>query len=89
VYTVELDLELRQRQELSLSPQLLEAMEILQMNTHELRGYILREMQENPVLEAEQTSPPYEDAALLARKLEWLDSLPGRRAEAAVAADDF
>jgi DNA-directed RNA polymerase specialized sigma54-like protein len=32
---VELELELRQRQELSLSPQLLEAMEILQMNTYD------------------------------------------------------
>jgi RNA polymerase sigma-54 factor len=63
-------------------------MEILQMNTYELRGFILREIQENPVLEAEQTSPPYEDAALLERRLEWLSSLPERRAVAAVEADD-
>ena len=86
--TVELELELTQRQELSLSPQLLEAIEILQMNTYELRGYILREMQENPVLEMEQTSPPYEDAALLLRKLEWLGSLPERRADAVARDDD-
>ena len=79
MFAVGLDLELLQRQELSLSPQLLQAMEILQMNTYDLRGFIQKEAQENPVLEAEHVKTPDEDAALFSRKLLWLAGQPQRR----------
>jgi RNA polymerase sigma-54 factor len=85
---VGLNLEMTQKQELSLTPQLLQSMEILQMNTCDLRSFLMRELQENPVLEAEQTSPPYEDAALLTRKIEWLESQPERRQGPATEGED-
>jgi RNA polymerase sigma-54 factor len=85
---LELELKTAQRQELSLSPQLLQAMEILRMNASDLCSFIQTELQENPVLEAELNSAPYEDAALLHRKLEWLNSQPGRRQSSVIAGDD-
>lgn len=83
-----LNLEMTQKQDLALTPLLIQSMEILQMNTCDLRSFLLRELQENPVLEAEQTSPPYEDAALLTRKLEWLESQPERRQDSAAEEED-
>lgn len=71
---MELGLNLRQTQ--TLSPQMMQAMEILQMGSQELLEYIQETLQENPVLEAEETRHPQESAedALLRRKLEWLES---------------
>ncbi|MDO4749442.1 MAG: RNA polymerase factor sigma-54 [Eubacteriales bacterium] len=83
-----LKLELNQKQELTLSPQLLEAMQVLQMNTCDLQGFLLHELQENPVLEAERISPPSEDAEQLVRRLQWLDNQPRRRHETVSSADD-
>jgi len=83
-----LELELKQKQELALSPQLLEAMQILQMNTCDLRSFLLRELQENPVLEADHISPPHEDAEHLVQRLQWLESQPHRRHETNAANDD-
>jgi RNA polymerase sigma-54 factor len=71
---MELGLDLRQAQ--TLSPQMMQAMEILQMGSQELLEYIQETLQENPVLESEETWQRQEDPenALLRRKLEWLAS---------------
>lgn len=71
---MELGLNLRQTQ--TLSPQMMQAMEILQMGSQELLEYIQEVLQENPVLEAEETRHSQENPedALLRRKLEWLES---------------
>ena len=42
------------RQELKLTPQLLQSMEILQMNSQELAEYLNRAAEENPLLEQEE-----------------------------------
>ena len=41
------------RQELKLTPQLLQSMEVLQMNVQDLAEYLSRASEENPLLEAE------------------------------------
>jgi RNA polymerase sigma-54 factor len=71
---MELGLDLRQAQ--TLSPQMMQAMEILQMGSQELLEYIQETLQENPVLESEESRQSQEDPedALLRRKLEWLAS---------------
>jgi RNA polymerase sigma-54 factor len=71
---MELGLDLRQAQ--TLSPQMMQAMEILQMGSQELLEYIQEALQENPVLENEEARQSQEDPedALLRRKLEWLAS---------------
>lgn len=61
------------RQELKLTPQLLQSMEILQMNSQELLDYLGRVTEENPLLE--QECPPdlrsaYEE---LRQKASWID----------------
>lgn len=71
---MELGLDLKQTQ--TLSPQMMQAMEILQMSSQELLEYIQETLQENPVLESEEARQLHESAedALLRRKLEWLNS---------------
>ena len=71
---MELGLNLKQTQ--TLSPQMMQAMEILQMGSQELLEYIQETLQENPVLESEERRQPEEspEDALLRRKLEWLES---------------
>ena len=71
---MELGLDLKQTQ--TLSPQMMQAMEILQMGSQELLEYIQEAVQENPVLETEDARQPQEspEDALLRRKLEWLAS---------------
>lgn len=71
---MELGLNLKQTQ--TLSPQMMQAMEILQMGSQELLEYIQETLQENPVLESEERRQPQESTedALLRRKLEWLES---------------
>ena len=44
------------RQDLKLTPQLLQSMEILQMNSQELLEYLNRVSEENPVVEQEDSS---------------------------------
>lgn len=46
------------RQELKLTPQILQSMEVLQMSSQELREYLARVTEENPVLDAEEPVPP-------------------------------
>lgn len=46
------DLKLEQSQKLIMTPELRQAIELLQLNTVELRDYINRELEENPMLES-------------------------------------
>ena len=68
---MELGLDIRQTQ--TLSPQVMQSMEILQMGSQELLEYIEELLQENPVLESEAMDS-CEDMALLRRKMDWLRS---------------
>ena len=61
------------RQELKLTPQLLQSMEILQMNSQELLEYLGKISEENPLVEQEDASAlrsAYED---LRQKASWID----------------
>lgn len=69
-----MELGLTQKQTQTLSPQMIQSMEILQMGTQELLEYIGGVLQENPVLEAQDPCGAPEPAADLPRRLEWLES---------------
>jgi RNA polymerase sigma-54 factor len=68
---VELNLSIKQTQ--TLSPQLMQTMEILQMSTLELKDYVEQLAQENPVMDLEDAHPP-EEFTIVRRKLEWLEA---------------
>ena len=61
------------RQELKLTPQLLQSMEILQMNAQELLEYLNRVTEENPVLEQEDSAELRQSYEELRQKASWLD----------------
>lgn len=69
---MELNMNLRQTQ--TLSPQMLQSMEILQMGSQELLEYIEETVQENPVLEMDERAGSQDSFELMRRKLEWLES---------------
>ena len=69
---MELIMSMKQTQ--TLSPQMMQSMEILQMGSQELLEYIQDQVQENPVLEMEEKYGKGDDTAVLQRKLEWLES---------------
>lgn len=52
----------------------MQSMEILQMGSQELLEYIEEAVQENPVLEPEETYDKQDEFSVLRRKLEWLES---------------
>lgn len=66
------------RQQLKLTPQLMQSMEVLQMNSQELLEYLGRLTEENPLLEREDV-PDLRDAYQeLRQKAVWIDAgLPG------------
>ncbi len=66
---VQLKTELRQ--ELKLTPQLLQSMEVLQMASQELLEYISRCAEENPLLD--QSDPPETAYEALRRQASWID----------------
>ena len=68
------ELNLTQKQTQTLSPQMMQSMEILQMGSQELLEYIEEAVQENPVLEPEERYDRADESDLLRRKLEWLES---------------
>ena len=70
----ELSLNPMLRQELKLTPQLLQSMEILQMNAQELLDYLSRTGEENPVIEQEESQEMLLAYAQLQQKVSWLDS---------------
>ena len=49
------ELTIEQTQKLSMTPELIQAIQILQFNNQELTDYVQNELLENPVLEAEKT----------------------------------
>ena len=53
---VKLQMDQQLRQEQRLTPQLMQSMELLQMNSQELLEYLNRISEENPMLEQEDTS---------------------------------
>ena len=69
---MELNMSMKQTQ--TLSPQMMQSMEILQMGSQELLEYIENQVQENPVLEMEEKYGGQDEASVLQRKLEWLES---------------
>ena len=69
---MELSMSMKQTQ--TLSPQMMQSMEILQMGSQELLEYIQDQVQENPLLEMEEKYGKGDDTAVLQRKLEWLES---------------
>lgn len=69
-----MELNLSQKQVQTLSPQMMQSMEILQMGSQELLEYIEEAVQENPVLEPEERYDHQDESAILRRKLEWLES---------------
>lgn len=66
------------RQELKLTPQLLQSMEVLQMTSQELLAYIGRMAEENPLLD--QSDPPEAAYEELRRQALWIDGGLGNRA---------
>ena len=68
---MDLALELKQTQR--LSPQMIQTMEILQMDTVELQEYVEKALLENPVLEHEPAAETAPDAELWS-KLRWLEA---------------
>ena len=66
---MELSLQMKQTQK--LSPQIIQAMEILQMGSQELQEYVDELLLENPVLERKEAEDRAGADELL-RKMEWL-----------------
>jgi len=71
---MKLDMGQHLRQEQHLTPQLLQSMEVLQMNSQELLEYINRAADENPMLEREEASVLRAEYEQLSRRISWLDS---------------
>ena len=69
-----MELNMVQKQTQSLSPQMMQSMEILQMGSQELLAYIEEVVQENPVLDAEDRYDRRDEVSVLKRKLEWLEA---------------
>lgn len=61
------------RQELKLTPQLMQSMEVLQMNSQELLEYIGKLTQENPLIEQEDSSDLRSAYEELRQKASWVD----------------
>lgn len=61
------------RQQIKLSPQILQSMEILQMNSQELLEYLGKLVEENPLLEQEDAHALREDYEVLRQKACWID----------------
>ena len=67
-----LSLKTELRQELKLTPQLLQSMEVLQMTSQELLEYLGRAVEENPLLEQEDR-PALDAYEELRHKANWID----------------
>ena len=78
-------LEIRQGQSLVMTPQLQQAIKLLQLSNLELAEYCEAELERNPMLERDdREGAPVADAAAGAA-----ESAPGERADEALARDDF
>ena len=69
-----LSLKTELRQELKLTPQLLQSMEVLQMNSQELLDYLGRLSEENPTLELSDSTDLRSAYESLRQRASWLDA---------------
>lgn len=66
------------RQQMKLTPQLLQSIELLQMNSQELLSYLGRMAEENPTLELQDTPDMADSLVRLRQRAAWLDAgVPG------------
>ena len=72
------DITLQHQLRQELSPQLLQSVKLLQMNSQELTDYLNRLREENPLLETEDSHRREYEA--LRRKVSWLDAGPAAQA---------
>jgi len=77
-------LELRQGQSLVMTPQLQQAIKLLQLSNLELAEYVEGELERNPLLERDEREPVSEE-----REAEAAKSNDGEDLEAALSRDDF
>lgn len=68
------ELGLTQKQNQTLSPQMIQCMEVLQMTSQELLEYVETALQDNPVLECQEYYDGPGEADGLRRELAWLES---------------
>ena len=61
------------RQELKLTPQLLQSMEVLQMNSQELLDYLNQVSEENPLVEQSDLSQLHSAYEALRQKVHWIN----------------
>ena len=52
------DLTIEQSQKLVMTPELIQAIQILQFNTQELENYVEEQLLTNPILEVQNSPPP-------------------------------
>ncbi len=71
---IQMHIELNMNQKMSLSPKMLQSVEILQMGNQELLEYVRQQATENPVVEIEEPPQELDKFDLLKKKIEWLDS---------------
>ncbi len=77
-------LELRQGQSLVMTPQLQQAIKLLQLSNLELAEYVEGELERNPLLERDERESPSEE-----REAETAQSANGEDLEVALSRDDF
>lgn len=65
------------RQEQRLTPQMVQSMEVLQMNSQELLEYINRAADENPMLERAEAAELWAEYQRLCSRISWLDAYAG------------
>ena len=61
------------RQELKLTPQLLQSMELLQMNSQELLDYLNQVSEENPLVEQTDLASLHKAYEALRQKVHWIN----------------
>jgi len=69
-----MELQMSVKQTITMSPQMMQSMEILQMGSQELLQHIQDLVQENPVLEITEPYDKKDELSDLRRKLDWLES---------------
>lgn len=71
-----MDIILSQTQKLTITPQMIQSMQVLQLNAMELKDYLEEMALSNPLLEIDENEqhPADSDKADIARKLEWLST---------------
>ena len=71
---MKIQMEHQLRLEQRLTPQLMQSMEVLQMNSQELLEYVNRAAEENPMLEREEAAVLRSEYEKLRSRVSWLDS---------------